>query len=53
MGKNNDSSEDIRDKIVDMYKSGMGYETISKKLIEKVTTAGAIIKKRKINKIIK
>ena len=43
MGKTKELSKDVRDKIVDLHKAGMGYETISKKLGEKETTVGAII----------
>ncbi len=47
MGKTKERSKDIRNKIVDLHKAGMGYKTISKKLGEKETTAGAIIRKWK------
>ncbi len=43
MGKTKELSMDIRDKIVDLHKAGMGYKTISKKLSEEETTVGAII----------
>ncbi len=36
-------SKDVRDKIVDLHKAGMGYKTIAKHLGEKVTTAGVIM----------
>uniref|UniRef100_A0AAY5KJB4 Transposase Tc1-like domain-containing protein n=1 Tax=Esox lucius TaxID=8010 RepID=A0AAY5KJB4_ESOLU len=36
--------KDIRDKIVDLHKAGMGYRTIGKQLGEKATTVGAIIR---------
>ena len=39
------AGKDIRDKIVDLHKSGMGYRTIGKQLGEKATTVGAIIRK--------
>uniref|UniRef100_A0AAY5KNG1 Tc1-like transposase DDE domain-containing protein n=1 Tax=Esox lucius TaxID=8010 RepID=A0AAY5KNG1_ESOLU len=39
--------KDIRDKIVDLHKPGMGYRTISKQLGEKETTVGAIIREWK------
>ncbi len=51
MAKTKELSKDVRDKIVDLHKAGMGYKTIAKQLAEKVTTVGAIIckwKKRKI-----
>ncbi len=32
MGNTKELSKDIRDKIVDLHKAGMGYKTISKKL---------------------
>ncbi len=38
MGKTKELSKDIREKIVDLHKAGMGYKTISKKLGEKETT---------------
>ncbi len=43
MAKNKELSKDVRDKIVDLHKAGMGYKTIAKQLGEKVTTVGAII----------
>ncbi len=51
MAKTKELSKDVRDKIVDLHKAGMGYKTISKQLGEKVTTVGAIIRKWKKNKI--
>ncbi len=51
MGKIKELSKDIRDKIVDLHKAGMGYKTISKKLGEKETTVGVIIWKWKKYKI--
>ncbi len=47
MAKTKELSKDIRDKIVDLNKAGMGYKTISKKLGEKETTVVAIIQKWK------
>ena len=38
MGKTKELSKDIRDKIVDLHKAGMGYKKISKQLGEKLTT---------------
>ena len=38
MGKTKKLSKDIRDKIVDLHKAGMGYKKISKQLDEKLTT---------------
>ncbi len=38
-------SQDVRDKIVDRHKAGIGYKTFAKQLGEKVTTVGAIIRK--------
>ncbi len=38
MAKTKELSKDARDKIVDLQKAGMGYETITKQLGEKVTT---------------
>ncbi len=43
MAKTKELSKDVRDKIVDLHKAGMGYKTIAKQLGEKVTTVGAII----------
>ncbi len=40
-------TKDVRDKVVDLHKAGMGYKTIAKQLGEKVTTVGAIIRKWK------
>ena len=42
MAKTKDLSKDVRDKIVDLHKAGMGYKTIAKHFGEKVTTVGAI-----------
>ncbi len=51
MAKTKELSKDVRDKIVDLHKAGMGYKTIAKQLGEKVTTVGAIIHKLKKHKI--
>ncbi len=51
MTKTKELSKDIRDKIVDIHKAGMGYKTITKQLGEKVTTVGVIIRKWKQHKI--
>ncbi len=51
MAKTKELSKDVRDKIVDLHKAGMGYKTIGKQLGEKVTTFGAIIGKWKKQKI--
>ncbi len=45
MAKTKELSKDVRDKIVDLHKTGMGYKTIDKQLGKKVTTVGAIIHK--------
>ncbi len=45
MAKTKELSKDVRDKIVDLHKAGMGYMTIAKQLGEKVTTVGAIASK--------
>ncbi len=37
MAKTKELSKDVRDKIVDLHKAGMGYKTIAKQLGEKVT----------------
>ncbi len=50
MAKTKELSKDVRDKIVDLHKAGMGYKTIAKQLGEKVTTIGAIIRKWKKQK---
>uniref|UniRef100_A0AAZ3RMU5 Transposase Tc1-like domain-containing protein n=1 Tax=Oncorhynchus tshawytscha TaxID=74940 RepID=A0AAZ3RMU5_ONCTS len=47
MAKSRELCKDIRDKIVDLHKAGMGYRTIGKQHGEKATTIGAIIRKRK------
>nr|XP_023692652.1 tripartite motif-containing protein 65 isoform X3 [Paramormyrops kingsleyae] len=49
--KTKELSKDVRDKIVDLHKAGLGYKTITKQLGEKVTTVGAIIRKWKNHKI--
>ncbi len=51
MAKTKELSKDVRDKIVDLHKAGMGYKTIVTQLGEKVTTVGAIIHKWKKHKI--
>ncbi len=51
MAKTKELSKDVRDKIVDLQKAGMGYKTIAKQLGDKVTTVGAIIRKWKKHKI--
>ena len=51
MGKTKELSKDIRDKIVDLHKAGMGYKKISKQFGEKLTTVGAIIRKWKKHKV--
>ncbi len=50
MAKTKELSNDVRNKIVDLHKAGMGYKTIAKQLGEKVTTVGAIIHKWKKDK---
>ncbi|KAK3523603.1 hypothetical protein QTP70_002708 [Hemibagrus guttatus] len=51
MAKTKELSKDVRDKIVDLHKAGMGYKTIAKQLVEKVKTVGVIIRKWKKHKI--
>ena len=51
MSKTKELSKDIRVKIVDLHKAGMGYKKISKQLGEKLTTVGAIIRKWKKYKV--
>uniref|UniRef100_A0AAZ3RX38 Transposase Tc1-like domain-containing protein n=1 Tax=Oncorhynchus tshawytscha TaxID=74940 RepID=A0AAZ3RX38_ONCTS len=50
MAKSKELSKDVRDKIVDLHKTGMGYHTIAQQLDEKVTTVGVIIRKWKKHK---
>ena len=50
MAKTKELSKDVRNKIVDLHKAGMGYKTIAKQFGEKVTTVGAIIRKWKKHK---
>ena len=50
MGKKKELFKDIRDKIVDLHKAGMGYKKISRQLGEKLTV-GAIIRKWKKHKV--
>ena len=47
LGKTKELTKDVRDKIVDLHKAGMGYKTIGKQLGEKQTTICAIIRKWK------
>ncbi|KAI4886608.1 hypothetical protein NFI96_000806 [Prochilodus magdalenae] len=47
MGKTKELSKDVRDKIIDLHKAGMGHKTLSKMLGEKETTVGAIVIKWK------
>ena len=42
MGKTKELCKDIRDKIVDLHKAGMGYKRIGKQLGEKRSTVGAV-----------
>ncbi len=51
MAETEELSKDVRDRIVDLHKAGMGFKTIAKQLGEKVTTVGAIIHKWKKHKI--
>ena len=51
MDKTKELSKDIRDKIVDLHKAGMGYKKMSKQLGEKLTIVGAIIRKWKKHKV--
>ncbi len=51
MAETKELSKDVRDKIVDLHKAGMGYKIIAKQLGEKVTTIGVIIRKWKKHKI--
>ncbi len=43
IAKTKELSKDVRDKIVDLHKAGMGFKTIAKQLGEKMTTVRAII----------
>ncbi len=51
MAKTEELSKDVRDKVVDLHKAGMGYKTIAKQLGEKVIIFGTIIHKWKKHKI--
>ncbi len=51
MANTKELSKDVRDKIIDLHKAGMGYKTIAKQLDEKVTIVGVIIRKLKKHKI--
>ncbi len=51
MAKAKELSKDVRDKIVDLHKAGMGYKTIAKQLGEMVATVDMIIHKLKKHKI--
>uniref|UniRef100_A0A8C5MXN4 Sleeping Beauty transposase HTH domain-containing protein n=1 Tax=Leptobrachium leishanense TaxID=445787 RepID=A0A8C5MXN4_9ANUR len=51
MAKTKELSKDVRDKLVDLHKAGMGFKTIAKQLGETMTTIGAIIRKWKKHKI--
>ncbi len=51
MAKTKELSKDVRDKIVNLHKAGMGYKTIASQLGKKVTTVGVIICKWKKHKI--
>ncbi len=51
MTKTKELSKNVRDKIVDLHKAGMGFITIAKQLGEKMTTIGAFIRKWKKHKI--
>ncbi len=50
MAKTKELSKDVRDKIVNLHKAGMGYNIVVKQLGEKVTKAGVIIRKWKKHK---
>ncbi len=49
--KTKQRSKDVRDKIVDLHKAGIGYKTTAKQLGENVTTVSVIIRKWKKLKI--
>ncbi len=51
MAKTKELSKEVRDKIVDLHKAGMGNKTMAKQLGEKVTTDGVIFYKWKKQKI--
>ncbi len=51
MAKTKELSKDVKNKIVNLHKAGMGYKTIAKQLGEQVTTVGVIIRKWKKHKI--
>lgn len=52
MGKTKELSQDLRVRIIDLHKAGMGYKKISKVLDLKVTTIGAIVRKFKKHNMI-
>ncbi len=45
MAKTKELSKDVRYKIVDLHKPGIGYKTTDKQFGEKLTTVGVIIRK--------
>ncbi|KAI4874910.1 hypothetical protein NFI96_003971 [Prochilodus magdalenae] len=47
MDKTKELSKDVRDKIIDLQKAGMGYKTLGKTLGEKETTVGDMVRKWK------
>ncbi len=51
MANTKELSKEVRDKIVDLRKAGMGNKTMAKQLGEKVTTDGVIFHKWKKQKI--
>ncbi len=53
MAKTKELSKDIRDKIVDLHKAGMGYKTIAKQLGEKVTTRDVHFNRLTVNRPIR
>ncbi len=50
MAKTKELSKDVRDKIVDLHKGGMGYKTIAKHLDEKVITLVRLFTNRRNTK---
>ena len=48
MGETKELSKDLRDKIVNLHKAGIGFKTTRKQLGEKETTVGAIIQENNV-----
>ena len=53
MGKAKELSTDLREKVVELYKTGKGYKKISKELLMPVSTVQTVINKWKIRGSVK